>query len=34
MGFEFPLILLAASICLALTGGGAVSVDGMLVKRP
>ena len=33
MGFEFPLSLLAAGICLALTGGGAVSLDGMLLKR-
>ena len=33
MGFEFPLILLAASVALALGGGGAASVDGLLSKR-
>jgi len=32
-GIEFPLILLAASICLALVGGGSPSVDAMLIKR-
>jgi putative oxidoreductase len=26
MGFEFPLTLLAASLCLALSGGGTASV--------
>jgi putative oxidoreductase len=33
MGFEYPLILLAATIALALGGGGAASVDGLLAKR-
>jgi putative oxidoreductase len=32
-GFEFALTLLAASICLALTGSGAASVDSALSKR-
>jgi putative oxidoreductase len=32
-GFEYPLTLLAASISLALTGGGAASLDSALIKR-
>jgi putative oxidoreductase len=26
-GFEFPLVLLAATVCLALAGGGAASLN-------
>ena len=33
MGFEFPLSLLAAAVCLSLAGGGSPSVDAMLMKR-
>lgn len=33
MGFEFPLILLAAAICVALAGGGSPSLDATLMKR-
>ena len=32
-GFEYPLTLLAASISLALTGGGAASLDSALIRR-
>jgi putative oxidoreductase len=32
-GFEYALTLLAASISLALTGGGAASLDSALIKR-
>jgi len=32
-GVEFALTLLAANLALALTGPGAVSVDGMLAKK-
>ena len=32
-GFEFAFSMWAASICLALTGGGAASVDGAMGKR-
>ena len=33
MGFEFALSMLAANVCLALTGGGAASVDGAMGKK-
>lgn len=33
MGFEFPLVLLSALICLALMGPGAASVDGAMGKK-
>ncbi|HUK25235.1 MAG TPA: DoxX family protein [Terriglobales bacterium] len=33
MGFEFALTLLAANICMALTGGGAASVDGAISQK-
>ena len=32
-GYEFVLTLLAATICLALAGPGAASVDGLLARR-
>jgi putative oxidoreductase len=32
-GIEFAMTLLAANICLALTGAGALSVDGMIANR-
>ncbi len=32
-GFEFALSMWAANICLALTGGGAASVDGAMGKK-
>ena len=32
-GYEFPLTLLAANICLMLTGAGNISVEGALRKR-
>jgi len=31
-GFEYPLTLFAASLCLVLTGAGAASIDGALSK--
>jgi putative oxidoreductase len=33
MGYEFALSMLAANVCLALTGGGAASVDGAIGKK-
>jgi putative oxidoreductase len=32
MGFEYALSMLAANVCLLLTGGGAASLDGLLWK--
>lgn len=32
-GIEFTLTLLAANLCLAFTGAGAASLDGMIAKR-
>jgi len=32
-GFEFPLTLLAAAICLALAGPGSLSLDAVIGKR-
>lgn len=32
-GFEYPLTLLAACLCLALAGGGASSMEGMVGRR-
>jgi putative oxidoreductase len=32
-GMEFPLILMAASLTLLISGGGAVSIDRMLVAK-
>ena len=32
-GFEFPLTLLAAAICLALAGPGSASLDALIQKR-
>jgi putative oxidoreductase len=32
-GFEYPLVLLAASAALALTGSGALAVDNLLARR-
>lgn len=32
-GYEFPLSLLAANICLALMGAGAASVDNAMAKK-
>jgi putative oxidoreductase len=33
MGFEYALSMLAANVCLLLTGGGAASIDGLLRKH-
>jgi len=33
MGIEFPLTLLAATICLALAGPGSVALDSLIAKR-
>jgi putative oxidoreductase len=33
MGFEFPLTLLGATICLALAGPGAASIEWLFAKR-
>jgi len=32
-GFEFPLTLLAATLCLAFSGSGVASVDGMIGRK-
>ena len=32
-GFEFPLTLLAATLCLAFSGSGVASVDGMISRK-
>lgn len=32
-GVEFPLTLLAANLCLTLSGAGAASVDGVIAKK-
>ncbi len=33
LGFDFELLLMAASLCLALTGAGAISVDRLFSRR-
>lgn len=32
-GFEYPLTLLVANLCLALAGPGELSIDGMVARR-
>jgi putative oxidoreductase len=32
-GFEYPLTLLVANLCLALAGPGELSIDGMIARR-